>query len=247
MAARHVLSLWGMMVIMLPANAWGGGYFDNWLEDAGKVIQGNNTGAAGLSQADIMAGLKQALEHGTARTVRKVGHLDGFWKNSSIRIPLPEKLQRPALLLKKAGMGSYAEDLQLRINRAAEAAVPLAKPVFLDAIRRMSFSDAKGVWKGPDDAATRYFQNRTTAPLSDAFLPIVHKELQRSGAIRSWRKFASQYAGLPFIGGYLHDDLDAYATRMALSGIFTILAVEEKKIRHDPAARTTDLLRRVFR
>lgn len=231
--------------LMLPGAAWAG-FFDDLLQGASQAIQEGGLSTASLSQQDIIAGLKQALEKGTGRTVQQVGHTDGYWKNDRIRIPLPEKWQRPARLLKKAGLGSYADELQRRINRAAETAGPLAKPIFLDAIRHMSFADAEQIWKGSDDAATRYFKTRTEDDLTRAFTPIVHRELERSGAVRSWRRFSSQYSALPLIGGYLKDDLDEYATRMALAGMFTILAGEEAKIRHDPAARTTELLRRVF-
>ncbi|MDX8408187.1 MAG: DUF4197 domain-containing protein [Mariprofundaceae bacterium] len=245
MKHRLVLGLCAALLMAAPGQALAG-LFDDLLHGAGKVLQEEAPLAASLSRGDIAAGLKQALEKGTTRTVKRIGHADGYWKNPRIRIPLPDKWQRPARLLAKAGMGSYAEDLQKRINRAAEIAAPLARPIFLDAIRQMRFSDVQRIWKGPDDAATRYFEDKTRSGLTAAFSPLVHKELQRSGAVRSWRRFSQRYAELPFIGGYLKDDLDAYATRMALAGMFTILADEEAKIRHDPAARTTQLLRRVF-
>jgi len=212
------------------------------------VLAGIKAGGPGkaLSEQDIVAGLKQALEKGTGRTVKRVGKFNGYWKNPKIRIPLPDSLQRPASLLRKAGLGKYADDLELRLNRAAEKAVPLAKPIFLRAIKGMTFTDVKNIWQGPDDAATRYFERKTTPDMTHTFTPLVHKELEKSGALHSWRNFASRYSSLPFVGGYLKDDLDAYATKMALKGMFSVLAGEEAKIRHDPAARTTELLRKVF-
>ncbi len=235
-----------LAVLTLPQTA-SAGFLDDLLQGAGQALEERGYGVSGLSSSEIAQGLKQALEKGTERSVRRTGRVDGYWKNPRIRIPLPESWQRPASLLRQAGLGSYADRLQQRINRAAEKAAPLAKPIFLDAIRQMRFADVKRIWKGGDHAATDYFRNRTESRLAEAFRPVVHRELERSGAVRAWRDFSSRYASLPLIGGYLKDDLDAYATRMALSGLFTILADEEAKIRHDPAARTTELLRRVFR
>jgi len=235
----------GLLCMLLAAQPGiaGAGMFD---EVVGVLAGIKGGGSQSLSDRDITAGLKEALEKGTGRTVKQSGRLDGFWKNRDIHIPLPDSLQRPASLMRKAGLGKYADDLELRINRAAEAAVPLAKPIFLNAIKGMTFRDVREIWQGPDDAATRYFERKTTPDMTRAFTPLVHKELEKSGALRSWRNFASSYSNLPFVGGYLKDDLDAYATRMTLQGMFKILAGEEAKIRHDPAARTTELLRKVF-
>jgi len=201
----------------------------------------------GLANGDIAEGLKQALRKGARISVDYLGHTDGFWDNPDVRIPLPERLRAPARLLRKAGLGSYTGQLQKRMNRAAEEAVPLAKPVFYDAIHSMRFSDVRRILQGKDDAATRYFERKTTLKLTKAFSPIVHKELNRSGAIRSYRAFSSQYASLPFVGQHLRLNIDAYVTKKALTAMFTVLAREEVKIRHDPAARTTQLLRRVFK
>ncbi|HXH72692.1 MAG TPA: DUF4197 domain-containing protein [Mariprofundaceae bacterium] len=235
------LGLLALLTVALPT-----GSSASMFDDILGALSGGSGGSGSLSNTDITAGLKEALEKGTSRTVHQIGTLDGYWKNPHIRIPLPDSLQRPAAILRKAGYGKYADDLELRLNRAAETAVPLAKPIFLKAIKEMTFADVKEIWKGPDDAATRYFERKTTGDLTGAFTPLVHKELEKSGAVHSWRSFSSKYASIPFIGGYLKDDLDAYATRMALQGMFTILAGEEAKIRHDPAARTTELLRKVF-
>ncbi|MFQ5581619.1 MAG: DUF4197 family protein [Mariprofundaceae bacterium] len=213
-------------------------------DSAGK--NGDVSALSALSNKDISEGLKQALRKGTRISVDYLGHTDGFWKRPEVRIPLPDSLQTPARLLQKAGMGRYADQLHERINRAAEKAVPLAKPIFYDAIRSMSFSDVQQIWKGPDDAATRYFERKTTSKLAEVFSPMVHKELDHSGAVKSYRAFSSQYASLPLVGHYLKDDLDGYVTKQALATMFTVLAREEAKIRRDPAARTTELLRRVF-
>jgi len=200
-----------------------------------------------LANGDITEGLKQALRKGARISVDYLGHTDGFWKNPDMRIPLPGALRTPARLLRQAGLGSYTEQLQKRMNRAAERAVPLAKPIFYDAIRSMNFSDVSRILQGPDDAATRYFERKTVSRLTKVFSPIVHREINRSGAVRSYRAFSSRYASLPFVGQHLRLDMDAYVTKKALTAMFTVLAREEVKIRHDPAARTTQLLRKIFR
>jgi len=251
MPYRRYLVLW-IAVIAMPGLAFAG-----WMDDAVSGLnslrqngQSNHSASSKvdmLANGDIAKGLKQALHKGARISVDYLGHTGGFWKHSEARIPLPKSLRTAAGLLKQAGLGSYAEQLHQRINLSAEKAVPLAKPVFYDAIHAMSFSDARRILQGPDDAATRYFERKTSPQLTKAFSPIVHKELNHSGAVKSYRAFSSQYASLPLVGGYLNDDLDGYVTRQALAAMFTVLACEEAKIRHDPVARTTQLLRRVFR
>ncbi|MDQ7012057.1 MAG: DUF4197 family protein, partial [Mariprofundaceae bacterium] len=158
---------------------------------------GKHASPYSLSERDIAEALRQALRKGTRISVDYLGRSDGFWKRSQWRIPLPDSLRAPARLLRQAGLGSYADELHRRINRAAEKAVPLAKPIFYDAIRTMSFADVKRIWKGPDDATTRYFERKTTTRLVKAFSPVVHRELECSGVVRSYRAFSSQYASLP--------------------------------------------------
>ena len=242
---RLVLLSCGLLV--LPCMAWGG-FWDDVLGSTGtaKQVQAYVPMASGISNDEVVAGLKEALVQGTSRTVGRIGRADAFWRNDLLRIPLPDSLQRPAKLLRQAGMGSGADDLLERMNRAAENAVPLARPIFGNAIKQMTFADVNAIWKGPDDAATRYFEKKTTNPLTQAFAPIVHGELEKVGAVRSWRQFSTQYGDLPFVGGYLNDDLDAYVTQKALAAMFLVLAQEEGKIRRDPAARTTELLKKVF-
>ncbi len=231
--------------------------FAGWMDDAfsglnsfGQSVHSKKSAFSHtntLANSDISEGLKQALRKGARISVDYLGRADGFWKHPDVRIPLPRALQTPARLLRQAGLGSYAEQLQKRMNRAAEKAVPLARPVFYDAIRSMRFSDARRILQGKNDAATRYFERKTVPRLTRAFFPLVHRELNRSGAVRSYRTFSSQYASLPFVGQRLKIDLDEYVTKKALAAIFMVLAREEAKIRHDPAARTTQLLRSVFR
>ncbi|MDQ6957729.1 MAG: DUF4197 domain-containing protein [Mariprofundaceae bacterium] len=234
-------------------NAAFAGWMDDALSDLNSIGQSVRSEKSALTHtntltnSDIDEGLKQALRKGVRISVDYLGHTDGFWKHPDVRIPLPGTFQTPARYLQKAGLGSYTEQLQKRMNRAAEEAVPLARTVFYDAIRSMRFSDVRRILQGKNDAATRYFERKTIPELTRVFSPIVHRELNRSGAVRSYRAFSSQYASLPFVGQHLTIDLDEYVTKKALAAMFTVLAHEEARIRHDPAARTTQLLRSVFR
>jgi len=236
-----ILILMLFIIICAPMTAQAG-FLDN--------IMGNlssKKAPGGLNNFEVAKGLKQALEKGTERTVNKTGRKDGYWKNKDIQIPLPGSLATAAKMLDGIGMGSLTGDLQLRMNRAAEAAAPLARPIFIDAITGMQLSDVQKIWKGPDDAATRYFEGKTKDKLSKSFAPIVHKELERAQTIQSYQKFSSRYADIPFVGQKLNFDLDGYVTGKALKGLFFMLAREEAEIRKNPAARTTDLLKRVFK
>jgi Protein of unknown function (DUF4197) len=234
-------------IILFPfaGSASAAGWMDDVLSTIGRETGHADSGA--LSEREVAKGLKQALTKGVHRAVSDLGRVNGFWQRPGIEIPLPDDLQKPAALLHRVGLGRYAEDLHKRINRAAETAVPVARPIFRDAIASISFEDARRILQGPDDAATRYFERKTTDQLVRAFTPLVHRELNRSGAVRSYREFSAHYASLPLIGERLKDNLDDYVTRRTLKAMFAMLAREEADIRHHPAARTTALLRRVFR
>ncbi|MDX8393661.1 MAG: DUF4197 domain-containing protein [Mariprofundales bacterium] len=249
-----------LCLLPLPATA---GLFDSLdseqLQQLGGVLtdkakptdSNNNTGSTnnsgnGLSNLDINAGLKEALDIGLRHTVDFTGKKDGFWMNEAIKIALPQELQAPVKLLDKMGMGSIADDLHQRMNRAAETAAPLAKPIFLDALKSMTIQDVKQVLQGKDDAATRYFEDKTNTNLTTAFRPVVAEQMQEAGAMQVYQTLKQKYADIPFVGGMLDYDLEAYVTKQALTGMFHVLAEEEQKIRQDPAARTTDLLQKVF-
>jgi len=244
MRNRH---LFLALCLLLPLSAQAG-VLDDVLGSLNNAAGGgiSTSAVSSLSDQDITEGIRQALQKGTHRAVRHLGRPDGFWKNADIRIPLPSQWQQAARLMRQAGMGSYVDDLEMRMNRAAEASAPRARPIFSNAVKAMTFDDVRSIWHGSDDAATRYFEKKTRSKLSKAFTPVVHAELERSGAVQSWRRFSESYASLPLVGGYLNDDLDAYVTDKALQGVFVMLGREEARIRHDPAARTTELLRKVF-
>jgi hypothetical protein len=199
----------------------------------------------GLSEGKIIDGLKQALEVGTAKAVDLVSKTDGYYKNPQIKIPLPESVQKAEKILRTAGLGAQMDAFDLSMNRAAEQAAPEAKALFLGAVKEMSFDDAKKILNGPDDAATQYLRGRTGSQLAEKFKPIVHNAMAQVGVTKTYQDLEAKVKGIPF-GPNLSTDVDQHVTDKALDGLFAMLAEEEKKIRTDPAARVTDLLKEVF-
>jgi len=201
-------------------------------------------GAKSLSAGDIGAGLKDALKIGAQRTIGRVGKTDGYLKDPSIRIPLPDTVERIRPALKMAGAGGMLDDLELRMNRGAETAAPKALTIFTDAISRMTIDDARGILQGPQDAATQYFRRSTSEPLGKAFRPIIDNSLGEAGAVKALNGLKQQAGGLAgMVGGF---DLTDFTLDKALAGLFHYLAQEEAAIRTNPAARSTDLLKKVF-
>jgi hypothetical protein len=200
----------------------------------------------GLSETDIAAGLKEALSTGTERAVARVGQPDGYWLNPRLRIPLPDNLKKTERLLRSLGQDRHVDEFHLSLNRAAEQAAPEAVAIFGNAIRQMTLADARRILNGPPDAATRYFQDRTTPALTARFRPIVSKATDATGATRNYKNLVSRAGRLVSSADFQALDLDGYVTERALAGLFTTLADEERLIRENPAARTSELLRRVF-
>ena len=199
-----------------------------------------------LSDQKIAAGLKEALRVGSGNAVALTGKPDGFFKNEAIKILMPPKLRTVERGLRAAGFGGQVDDFVLSMNRAAERAAPLAKDIFWHAITQMSFDDARRILGGGDTAATQYFRGRTSDSLTASFTPVVHQAMNDVGATRAYEGLLGRARSVPF----LHTeslDIDAYVVSKALEGLFHILGQEEKKIRTDPAARVTDLLKEVFR
>lgn len=213
-------------------------------QDLLKGLGSDGTGGA-LSEADITAGLKEALEVGFRRVVEQVGATDGFNGDPEIHIPLPGALQKVQQALGAVGQSSLADDLELRLNRAAETAAPEATEAFLAAIADMELTDAQRIYDGREDEATRYFQDRMTPDLVERFTPIVNDALSEVGAIRSYEEMMSSYKALPFVPD-VKSDLSAYTVEKAMDGLFHYLAEEEAAIRNSPAARSTALLQKVF-
>jgi len=198
-----------------------------------------------LTEGDMVSGLKEALRIGTSNAVTTVSKADGFFANPQIRIPLPDSVKKVESILRTAGFGSYIDEFELSMNRAAEKAAPQAKALFTDALGQMTFEDARIILEGGDTAATDYFRARTSEPLGAVFKPIISDSMASVGATQSFRNLNDQVRSVPFVGS-LGVDLDQHVTDKSLDGLFYMLAEEEKKIRQDPAARTTDLLKRVF-
>jgi hypothetical protein len=200
---------------------------------------------SGTDNGEIALGLKEALSLGCDQAVAALGKEGGFSANPELRIPLPESIARLEKPLRYVGLGGQLDALEQSMNRAAEQAVPLARPLLRNALEQMTFADARAILAGPDDAATRYFEKKTRPRLQETFRPVVHDSLADTGVVRLYENLEQRMQKLPFSQA-LQFDLDGYVTQAALEGLFTLLAEQERLIREDPAARTTELLRKVF-
>lgn len=214
-----------------------------WIK-IGQDVYGQVSGKP-LTQQDIAAGLKQALEVGTNNVVSQIGKRNGFYRDSSIHIPLPKSLAKVQRTLKKVGLSSYLDELELSLNRAAEQAVPKAKRLFWQAIEEMSWDDVMKIYNGPDDAATRYFKKKMTPALTREMYPVVQRTLASAGVIKAYDKVMKEYYAIPYVPK-VKANLNDYVIQQTLDGMFYYLAKEEAAIRNDPVKRTTELLQRVF-
>jgi Protein of unknown function (DUF4197) len=210
------------------------------LKDLQKSLSGRS-----LSEDEIAKGLKEALHVGTAKAVESVSQVNGYFNNPKIRIPLPEPVRNTQKLIRAAGFGAKVDEFELSMNRAAERAAPEAKALFWDAIKGMSFADAGKILNGRENEATLYFQEKTSSRLTEIAKPVIRDAMGQVGVTRSYQELDRTARSIPFVGSYSFD-LDQYVTDKALNGLFLMLAEEEKKIRENPAARTTDLLKKVF-
>ena len=198
-----------------------------------------------LTDTEITSGLKEALHTSTNLVVNQLGTTDGFNADPDIHIPLPNSMSKVQSALDTIGMSRMLDDLEIRLNRAAEIATPKAKDLFFNAISEMTLDDARDILEGSNDAATRYFQTKMTPDLVKEFTPIVDSSLSEAGAIKSYEDAMSEYKNIP-LAPDVKADLSEYVVEKGMDGIFHYLALEEAKIRQDPAARTTDLLKKVF-
>lgn len=220
---------------------------DNWWDKGTNLLRnfGGGVTETGISDGEIGAGLKEALRVGSENVVGKLGSLDGFNKDSVIHIPLPKQLDTVKSVLARVGMAGLLEDLELKLNRAAEAATPKAKKLFLDAINEMGFDDVKMIYSGPDDAATQYFRGKMSPSLTAEMQPVVKESLAEVGVARAYDNVMKQYRSIPFVPE-VKADLTDYVLEKGIDGIFHYIAEEEAAIRRNPAKRTTELLKRVF-
>lgn len=199
---------------------------------------------SGLSTDEIVAGLKQALEVGATKGTEKLSLADGFFKDAFVKILMPEEAKKVEKTLRSVGMGKQVDNAILSMNRAAEDASKSAAPIFINAIKQMSISDALGILQGNDIAATNYLKEKTTIALTEAFRPIIEKSLEKVDATKYWNTVFTTYN--KFSSEKVNTDLVAYVTERGLAGIFYKVGEEEKRIRKDPLARTTDILKKVF-
>jgi len=238
---RFFISL--MLVIFFICSSHSG--HSAGLSDIFKGAQEALGGSGTLTNDEIIAGLKEALAVGTEKAVGIVSRPDGYYKNSAIKIPLPESVQKVEKFLRASGYGQKVDAFELSMNRAAERAAPEAKSIFGAAIKDMSFEDAKEILNGRDNEATLYFEDKTSARLQEIFKPIVKDAMGEVGVTRSYQDLNARIASIPF-GKSAGFDLDQYVTDGALQGLFKMLAEQERQIRTQPAARVTDLLKKVF-
>ncbi len=231
-----------LIMAVAPAQA---SWFDQLKE---KVLENKvvTEGVSGLASDEIASGLREALEKGVRTAVELLGQTDGFLGNPKVRIPLPDHLQQISSGLRMLGQDQYAEEFELTMNRAAEAAAPEAKAIFMDAIRDMSIEDAQKILDGADDAATQYFRKVGERRLRERVQPVVEQATAQAGVTRAYNELVKS---LEFLGNAVDTqslNLNDYVTGKALDGLFLMIAEEEKRIRENPVERTTDLLKKVF-
>ena len=200
---------------------------------------------ADLSNKDAVGGLKEALTQGAGKAVESLGRTDGFLGNPKVKIPLPQSVQKAEGMMRTLGMGKYADELETTMNRAAEAAVPEAKTLLVNSVKKMSVEDAKGILQGGDDAATQYFRRTTSESMAQKFKPIVQKAMAKVKLTDKYDQFAGKAAKFGLIKEQ-DAHLDEYVTQKALDGLYLMIAEEEKTIRKDPMDAASKLARKVF-
>jgi Protein of unknown function (DUF4197) len=198
-----------------------------------------------VSTSDVAAGLKEALTNGVSKGSDQVSQLDGYFKNPAIKIPFPPEMKHVEDRLRQIGLGSQVDKFVLTLNRAAEDAAKDAKPIFVDAVKQMTIDDAWSILRGQQDAATQYLIKTTSVPLKAKFRPVIQSSLNKVDATKYYHDLVTEYNKIPLVKKE-NPDLDSYATDKAADGLFIMIANEEKNIRQNPAARTSDLLKKVF-
>lgn len=205
----------------------------------------NALGIADLSNTEASGGLKEALIQGAGKAVSQLSATDGFFGNKEVKIPLPDSLKKAEKAMRMLGMGKQADELVLKMNRAAEAAVPEAKALLVDSVKKMSVADAKAILTGGDDAATQYFKKTTAAPMAEKFLPIVKKATENVQLAQQYNKFAEAGSKIGIVKKD-QTNLEQYVTQKALDGVYLMMAKEEAAIRKDPVGQASSLLKKVF-
>ena len=221
--------------------------FKDAVKDAENLLGGGKKQKSALpTNTEITAGLREALEIGAKTATGKLSLTDGFFGNALVKVLMPPEAAKVENALRSIGMGSYVDKAILSMNRAAEDASNQALPIFVNAIKAMTIQDALGILKGNNDAATQYLKSKTTAQLTAAFKPAINASLEKVNATKYWAEVFDIYNALPTTFNKVNPDLSAYVTERELSGIFFMGAVQEAKIRMNPAERVTDILKKVF-
>lgn len=240
---RYFLPVVSMAVLlMISAMPARGGFFD----DIGKGLGLSGAAGSGLDDATIASGLKEALSTGTANAVKSASKSGGYFNNEMIKILLPESMRSLAELMSAFGFRQQVDDFVLSMNRAAEKAAPKAAGYFADAVNSMSFEDARGILNGGSTAATEYFRKKTADKIFASFKPVVAASMKEVGVAGSYKQMIDKFEALPLVGKTDAFDLDNYVTGKAVDGLFSMLGEEEKKIRTNPLARGSELLKNVF-
>lgn len=215
----------------------------------GRVFDFGGKNAQGFTNAEVSQAFKQALSIGTSEVVGQLGQTNGFFLDPQIKIPLPDKLAKAQDLLSKVGMSHLMDDLETRLNRAAEIATPHAKELFLTAISDMTFKDVMNIYNGPQNSATQFFEAKTSNLLADKMRPFINNAVAQAGVVQSYDRLLSSYNDIPFASSLAPDlkgDLTDYVLDRGIDGIFFYLGEQEKEIRSDPIRHTSDLLKKVF-
>jgi hypothetical protein len=257
MTRRRIVAAGAAFVVLASGVALDGdARAQSWLDKATETLDGltggdetgaasDDTAAGGLSEATVADGLREALAVGAERVVAQLGARGGFLDDPAVHIPLPDDLKRAQSLLEGAGLGQYGRDVETRLNRGAEEAMPRAGAILGDSITDLTLADAKAILNGPQDAATQYFRRTAGPAIEDELRPVIESSLQQVGALTALDAMLAQYETLPFVPDVKGDLVD-HATDEAMDGLFRYLAEEEAAIRANPAERTTDLLKTVF-
>lgn len=239
MRKQIILSAIAFSLITITANAQ---FLDKVKKNAPKNLTSKSKG---LSQEEVGKGLKEALNKGVEKGVAQLSKPDGYFKDAEIRIPMPEQAQNVEEKLRKLGQGEKVDEAILSMNRAAEDAAVLAKSLFVEAIKKMTITDAMNILKGEKNAATEYLKKSTSVALTEKFQPIIKASLDKVGATKHWETVFNTYNKIPFVDK-VNPDLEKYVTEKAINGLFIQVAKEELQIRNNPSARVTDLLNKVF-
>jgi hypothetical protein len=240
--------LFALFIIFWTANVTQAQILRDYINDAEGAMKGGSgkNKKGGLSSADIADGLRQALQIGAKNATSRVSAVNGFFGNALIKILMPPEARKVENTLREIGMGTYVDNAILSMNRAAEDGSSKALDIFVNAIKSMSIQDGLSILNGPKDAATQYLRSRTSAALTAAFRPIIEESLDKVNATKYWADVFNVYNDLPTTFKKVNPDLPAYVTQKALDGVFVYIADEEAKIRMNPAAQVTDLLKKVF-